>query len=101
MSGLVARRLFKVSPCRESTIHLQTSMSFPGFEPSPNGTALSVTNHYTGWAIQIEFKFEMKKRVKAWLKKKVQNSSTAMEGPWPSQEALYRPAFFLLVFSNS
>ncbi|GFT73966.1 hypothetical protein TNCV_4895821 [Trichonephila clavipes] len=37
--GLVARRLFKVPPCREGTIHLQTSMSSPGFEPSPNGTA--------------------------------------------------------------
>ncbi|GFX08998.1 hypothetical protein TNCV_4165771 [Trichonephila clavipes] len=31
-------------------IHLQTSMSAPGFEPRPNGTAVSVTNHYTGWA---------------------------------------------------
>ncbi|GFV49513.1 hypothetical protein TNCV_1975061 [Trichonephila clavipes] len=30
------------------TIHLQTSMSSPGFEP--NGTAVSVTNHYTRWA---------------------------------------------------
>ncbi|GFU07159.1 hypothetical protein TNCV_3474241 [Trichonephila clavipes] len=23
----------------------------PGFEPSPNGTAVSVINQYTGWAI--------------------------------------------------
>ncbi|GFW59366.1 HTH_Tnp_Tc3_2 domain-containing protein [Trichonephila clavipes] len=44
------RRLFKVPPCHEGTIHLQTSMSSPGFEPSPNGTAFSVANHYTGWA---------------------------------------------------
>ncbi|GFW83060.1 hypothetical protein TNCV_4604871 [Trichonephila clavipes] len=42
-------RLIKVPPCREGTIHLQTSMSSPGFEPSPNGTAVSVANHYTGW----------------------------------------------------
>ncbi|GFS64325.1 hypothetical protein TNCV_3955261 [Trichonephila clavipes] len=34
----------------EGTIHLQTSMSSPGFEPSPNGTAVSIANHYTGWA---------------------------------------------------
>ncbi|GFU08724.1 transmembrane protein KIAA1109 [Trichonephila clavipes] len=50
MRGLVARPLFKVPPCRKGTIHLQTSMSSPGFEPSPNGTAVSVANHYTGWA---------------------------------------------------
>ncbi|GFV97533.1 hypothetical protein TNCV_2040411 [Trichonephila clavipes] len=48
--GLAARWLFKVPPCREGTIHLQTPMSSPGFEPSPNGTAVSVANHYTGWA---------------------------------------------------
>ncbi|GFV55143.1 uncharacterized protein TNCV_2623641 [Trichonephila clavipes] len=51
-SGLAARRLFKVPPCREGTIHLQTSMSSTGFERSPNGTAVSVANHYTGWATQ-------------------------------------------------
>ncbi|GFU03314.1 hypothetical protein TNCV_3338331 [Trichonephila clavipes] len=49
--GLAARRLFKVPPCREGTIHLQTSMSSPRFEPSPNGTAVTVANHYTGWAL--------------------------------------------------
>ncbi|GFW73704.1 hypothetical protein TNCV_1541581 [Trichonephila clavipes] len=48
--GLAARRLFKVPPCCEGIIHLKTSMSSPGFEPSPNGTAVSVANHYTGWA---------------------------------------------------
>ncbi|GFX19295.1 hypothetical protein TNCV_3014341 [Trichonephila clavipes] len=47
---LAARRLFRVPPCRKGTIHLQTSMPSPGFEPKPNGTAASVTNHYTGWA---------------------------------------------------
>ncbi|GFV98598.1 uncharacterized protein TNCV_1452841 [Trichonephila clavipes] len=51
--GLAARQLFKVPPCREGTIHLQTSMSSPGFEPSPNSTAVSVTNHYTEWATCI------------------------------------------------
>ncbi|GFT56686.1 hypothetical protein TNCV_1268361 [Trichonephila clavipes] len=47
---LAARRLFRVPPCREGTIHLQTSMSSPRFEPSPNGTTVSVASHYTGWA---------------------------------------------------
>ncbi|GFU86045.1 hypothetical protein TNCV_3070471 [Trichonephila clavipes] len=37
--GLAARRLFRVAPYRKGTIHLQTSMSSPGFEPSPYGTA--------------------------------------------------------------
>ncbi|GFV52935.1 ATP-dependent DNA helicase [Trichonephila clavipes] len=32
-------------PCREGSIHLQTSMSSPGFEPSPYGAAVSVANH--------------------------------------------------------
>ncbi|GFU61091.1 hypothetical protein TNCV_4437191 [Trichonephila clavipes] len=39
------RLLFKVSPCREGTIHLQAAMSSPGLKPSPNGTAVSVANH--------------------------------------------------------
>ncbi|GFW38127.1 DUF4817 domain-containing protein [Trichonephila clavipes] len=37
-------------PHAEKTIHLQTPMSSPGFEPRPYGTAVSVANHYTGWA---------------------------------------------------
>ncbi|GFT68926.1 hypothetical protein TNCV_1804551 [Trichonephila clavipes] len=45
--GLAARRLFNIPPRREGTTHLQTSMSSPGLEPRPNGTAVSVTNHYT------------------------------------------------------
>ncbi|GFV70888.1 hypothetical protein TNCV_3040831 [Trichonephila clavipes] len=28
----------------------QTSMPPPRFEPRPYGTAVSVANHYTGWA---------------------------------------------------
>ncbi|GFU08379.1 hypothetical protein TNCV_4963001 [Trichonephila clavipes] len=48
--GLAARRLFIVPPCRKGTIHLQTSMSSPGFEPSPYGIAVSVANRYAGWA---------------------------------------------------
>ncbi|GFV89896.1 transposable element Tcb2 transposase [Trichonephila clavipes] len=43
-------RLFKKNPCREGTIHLQASMSSPGFKLRPNSTTVSVTNHYTGWA---------------------------------------------------
>ncbi|GFX45867.1 hypothetical protein TNCV_3607281 [Trichonephila clavipes] len=48
--GLAARRRFIVPPCHAGTIHLQTSMFSPGFEPSPYGTAVSVANRYTGWA---------------------------------------------------
>ncbi|GFX60042.1 hypothetical protein TNCV_4557231 [Trichonephila clavipes] len=35
---------------RADTIHSQKSISSPGFEPSPYGTAVSVANHSTGWA---------------------------------------------------
>ncbi|GFT11237.1 hypothetical protein TNCV_1143751 [Trichonephila clavipes] len=52
--GIAARRLFRVPSCRAGTIHLQTSMSSPGFEPSPYGTAVSVANHYTGWTTQTK-----------------------------------------------
>ncbi|GFW09059.1 hypothetical protein TNCV_3081511 [Trichonephila clavipes] len=45
--GLVARRLFRVSPYHKGTIHLQASISSPGFEPY--GIAVSVSNHSTGW----------------------------------------------------
>ncbi|GFV83388.1 reverse transcriptase domain-containing protein [Trichonephila clavipes] len=48
--GLAARWLFRVSPCREGTIYLQTSMSSPGFKPRPYGTAVGAANRYTGWA---------------------------------------------------
>ncbi|GFX99129.1 hypothetical protein TNCV_2493101 [Trichonephila clavipes] len=37
---------------REDTIQLQTTMSSPGFEPRPYGTAVSVANQCTGWAIR-------------------------------------------------
>ncbi|GFX21201.1 uncharacterized protein TNCV_4367801 [Trichonephila clavipes] len=57
--GLAARRLFKVPPCREGTIHLQTSMSSPGLEPSPNGTAVSVANHYTERKLDLTGASEM------------------------------------------
>ncbi|GFU56594.1 hypothetical protein TNCV_1407331 [Trichonephila clavipes] len=40
--GLAARQLFRVPPCRKSTIHLQTSMSSPGLEPGPYGTTRRV-----------------------------------------------------------
>ncbi|GFX73125.1 hypothetical protein TNCV_4502041 [Trichonephila clavipes] len=43
----VTRRLFRVLPCLKGTMHLQTSMSSPGFEPRPYSTADNVTNHYT------------------------------------------------------
>ncbi|GFW85601.1 hypothetical protein TNCV_852531 [Trichonephila clavipes] len=50
--GLAARRggFRIIPPRREGTVHLQTPMSSPGFEPRPNGTAVSPANPYTGWA---------------------------------------------------
>ncbi|GFT75316.1 hypothetical protein TNCV_967721 [Trichonephila clavipes] len=51
--GLAARWLFRVPQCRKGTIHLQTPLSSPGFEPSPYGIAVSVANLYTGWAMRI------------------------------------------------
>ncbi|GFW81741.1 hypothetical protein TNCV_2884151 [Trichonephila clavipes] len=54
--GLSACRLFKVPPCREGTMHLQTSVSSPGFEPRPYGTAVSIANHYTWWATEWAMK---------------------------------------------
>ncbi|GFW75918.1 long-chain-fatty-acid--CoA ligase 5 [Trichonephila clavipes] len=47
------------------TIHLQTSMSSPGYEPSPYGTAVSVANYYTGWATNISKNLELCKGRKA------------------------------------
>ncbi|GFX66359.1 uncharacterized protein TNCV_343331 [Trichonephila clavipes] len=47
--GLAARLLFRVPPYQEGTIHLQTSMPSPSFEPRAYSTAIIVTNHYTGW----------------------------------------------------
>ncbi|GFU92369.1 hypothetical protein TNCV_823951 [Trichonephila clavipes] len=47
MRGPAARRAFRLPPCGEDTIHLETTMSFPGFEPKHYGTAVSITNLYT------------------------------------------------------
>ncbi|GFW77347.1 hypothetical protein TNCV_2497421 [Trichonephila clavipes] len=46
--GFAAQRLFRVPACPKGTIYLQKSMPFPGFEPRPYGTAISVLNYYTG-----------------------------------------------------
>ncbi|GFT70296.1 hypothetical protein TNCV_2657731 [Trichonephila clavipes] len=45
--GLATQRLFRVPPYREVTIHLQTSMPSPGFEPRPYDTAVSVASYNT------------------------------------------------------
>ncbi|GFT00533.1 hypothetical protein TNCV_140931 [Trichonephila clavipes] len=43
--GLVSQRLFRMSPCRENCIHLQTFISSPGFKTRPYGTeSASLTN---------------------------------------------------------
>ncbi|GFW77127.1 hypothetical protein TNCV_2725571 [Trichonephila clavipes] len=49
-SRLAARQLFRVPPCREGTIYLETSMSSLVFKPRPYVPTVSVTNHYTGCA---------------------------------------------------
>ncbi|GFW32046.1 hypothetical protein TNCV_2600721 [Trichonephila clavipes] len=41
--------------CHEGTIHLQISMPSPGFEPRPYGTAISATNHCTGWVAKSTY----------------------------------------------
>ncbi|GFX54775.1 hypothetical protein TNCV_2556611 [Trichonephila clavipes] len=46
--GLATRRLFRIPPRRKGNIHLQTSLSSPGFEFGPYGIKVSVTNHCTG-----------------------------------------------------
>ncbi|GFV56289.1 hypothetical protein TNCV_106451 [Trichonephila clavipes] len=45
----------KSTQCRKSIIYLQTSMPSPEFEPRTYGTAVSVTNHYTGGATINQF----------------------------------------------
>ncbi|GFT16801.1 hypothetical protein TNCV_1334051 [Trichonephila clavipes] len=59
--GLAARRLFRVPQSRKGPIYLQTSMSSPGFEPSPYDIAVSVANHSTGWETDM-FLIIMNKR---------------------------------------
>ncbi|GFY02501.1 transposable element Tc3 transposase [Trichonephila clavipes] len=45
--GFAARRLVRVPTCHRGITRLQTSMPSSGFEFRPNGTAVSVPNHYT------------------------------------------------------
>ncbi|GFX59610.1 hypothetical protein TNCV_3753751 [Trichonephila clavipes] len=52
--GLAARRVFRIPPGREGTIHLQTSIPSPGFEPRLYGAAFSVTNYCTRWAALLK-----------------------------------------------
>ncbi|GFU55214.1 RNase H domain-containing protein [Trichonephila clavipes] len=51
--GFTARWLFRVPPFREGTIPLRTFMPSVGFESRSYGTAVSVANHYNGWATCI------------------------------------------------
>ncbi|GFX50859.1 uncharacterized protein TNCV_2732131 [Trichonephila clavipes] len=55
MRGLADRLLFKVPPCREGTIHLQTSMSSPGFKPSPNDALFICYKQSPGNAHSVAF----------------------------------------------
>ncbi|GFS88835.1 hypothetical protein TNCV_1000451 [Trichonephila clavipes] len=56
---LAARQLFRVLPCRKGTIDFQTSIPSPGSDPRTYGTAVSVTNHYTGWRNEMEYHSEL------------------------------------------
>ncbi|GFS98174.1 hypothetical protein TNCV_3924821 [Trichonephila clavipes] len=49
--GLWLDRLFGLPPCREGTIHLQTS---PEFQLRLYGTAVSVTNQNTEWMAKFK-----------------------------------------------
>ncbi|GFU08029.1 hypothetical protein TNCV_1527671 [Trichonephila clavipes] len=42
--GLAARRLFRVPPCREETIHSQTSMPSLGLDPRPTAPQSTTLN---------------------------------------------------------
>ncbi|GFW69276.1 hypothetical protein TNCV_486251 [Trichonephila clavipes] len=53
---LAAQRLFRVSPCRKGTIHLQIPIPSPRFEHRPYVTAANVINHYTRWETLAFFK---------------------------------------------
>ncbi|GFV64452.1 uncharacterized protein TNCV_4716271 [Trichonephila clavipes] len=68
--------------CRKVTIHLQTSMSSPGFEPRPNGIAVSVVIHNTGWATYNFFtiEFERKPSVEIEMYDKAENLIQAWTG---------------------
>ncbi|GFV11249.1 hypothetical protein TNCV_3723381 [Trichonephila clavipes] len=46
--GHAVRRLFIILPSCKGTIHLQTFMPSPEFEPMPNGTVVSITNRMGG-----------------------------------------------------
>ncbi|GFV46244.1 uncharacterized protein TNCV_261951 [Trichonephila clavipes] len=46
--GLVARRLFRGTPCHKGILHLLTTMPSSGIEPRPYSRAVNATNHYTG-----------------------------------------------------
>ncbi|GFW48564.1 hypothetical protein TNCV_3838991 [Trichonephila clavipes] len=52
---LAARWLFRVPPCHKGTLHLQTSMLSPGFEPRPYNTTVSATNYYIRWAAKYVY----------------------------------------------
>ncbi|GFT65015.1 hypothetical protein TNCV_4465861 [Trichonephila clavipes] len=66
MRGLAARRLFRVPPCREGTIHLQTSMPSLVFESRPS---VSVTNHYNRWEAHCSIRLSSTNKILNRLKK--------------------------------
>ncbi|GFY35592.1 hypothetical protein TNCV_196921 [Trichonephila clavipes] len=59
----------------KGTIHLQTSIPLPRFEPRPYGTAVSVTNHYTGWA------------ARTWIAKTLKHNHSSQSHSSESNEA--------------
>ncbi|GFT84924.1 hypothetical protein TNCV_2507521 [Trichonephila clavipes] len=72
--GLAARRLFRVHPRRKGTVHLQISMPSPGF------SAVSVTNHYAGWAASEKEICKIGTHIEDYLDQ--------LEGVWLSENGL-------------
>ncbi|GFV82499.1 hypothetical protein TNCV_3982891 [Trichonephila clavipes] len=56
--GLATHWIFRVLPCHEG----MTYMPSPGFKPRPYGTAVIVTNHYSGWAARTNVLFKDESR---------------------------------------
>ncbi|GFX52635.1 dynein heavy chain 3, axonemal [Trichonephila clavipes] len=59
LGSYITDLLARVLPYPKGTIHLQTFMSYPGFEPSPYGTAVSVANHSTGWETRLTLRSQI------------------------------------------
>ncbi|GFV05422.1 hypothetical protein TNCV_226331 [Trichonephila clavipes] len=82
--GLAASR----PPSRKGTIHLQTSMSSPGFEPKPYGIAVSVTNHSTRWTTRLN---ETNNRPKKRAGERMEERVAADQHAWSRWQRRWSP----------